>query len=80
MIFDVQSKGLPDFQSLSACLLLGLKPAHSPIDEAVAHTLPLGPIHATEDLKSLRCLLFEVPQMPVEQFFAPAAIQVHVDV
>ena len=78
MILDMQSKGLPDFESLSACLLLGLKSAYGPIDEAVAHTLPLGPVHATEDLKSLRCLFFEVPQVLVEKSFAPAAIQVHI--
>ncbi len=78
MVFDMQPKRFPDLQPLRARILLDLEPASRPISKSIAHAFPLRPIHAAEDLKTLRGFRFEMIEMLIKNILAPTAIQVNV--
>src|SRR5258706_9973293 len=74
----MQSKRLPDLQSLRALLLLDFEPACSPFGELPTQLGPLVPIHTAEDSKSFRRFGLESIQMAIQNFLAPATVQINI--
>ena len=78
LILHLQSKRLPDLQSLCATFLLGPQPFCRPLREGVAHFAPPEPVHTAEDLEAIRRRVFEIIEMAFQDLLSPAAIQIHV--
>ena len=78
MVADLQSKRLPDFETLGAAGFLRLQAIRRPFRKMITHLLPTIPRHAAEHAKSFGCPGLEYIEMMLEDVFSPATIQVDI--